>query len=84
MDRECMNAAGKFSGKCLVDHPVPLDSALSAEGLRHDMHSEMALAAGPMTSVPLVPVRFIDYVEALGRKCGGKLLGNLVPDLHEV
>jgi hypothetical protein len=31
-----------------------------------------------------VPVRFIDHVEGLRRKRGGKFLGNLVSDKHAV
>ena len=78
-----MNAAGKLTGKCLIDHAMAFDPALPAEGLRHDMHSEMTFPAGPMTGMSLVPVRFVDHVKAHGRKRSSKLLGDLVPGLHE-
>ena len=48
VDRQRMDAAGKLTRKCLVDHAVALDPALSAERLRHDMNPEMGLAARPV------------------------------------
>ena len=71
MDRQCMHAAGKLTGKCLIDHAVPFDPALSPERLRHDMNPEMGLPAWTMAGVPLVSVRLIDHVQALRRKRGG-------------
>ena len=84
MDRERVNAFGKLAGKCLIDHTMTLDPALPAERLRYDIHPEMAFSARPMTGMSLVPVRFVDHVKAHGRKRGSKLLGDLVPGLHEI
>src|SRR6185312_9705982 len=79
VDRQRVDAACEFAGKRLVDHAVALDPALSAERLRHDVDPEMGLPARPMAGVALMPMRFIDHVEALRRKRGGKLFGDLVP-----
>jgi hypothetical protein len=84
VDRQRMDAVREFTGKCLVDHTMAFDPALSAERLRHDMNPEMGLPARPMAGVALVPMRFIDHVEALRRKRRGKFLGNLVPHLHGI
>ena len=65
-----MDAAGEFTRKCLVDHAVALDPALSAERLRHDMNPEMGLAARPGSGVALVLMQFIHNIETLRREGG--------------
>jgi len=65
MDRERMHTAGKFVRQCRVDHAMPLEPALPAKGFRHDIESEMRLAAGPVPGVALVPMRFILDMKAL-------------------
>ena len=82
MDRERVHAAGEFTRKCLIDHAVALDPALSAERLRHDMNPEVGLAARPMAGVALVLMRFIHNIEVLRREGGGELFCDLRPDLH--
>jgi hypothetical protein len=54
-----MHAAGEFVGERGVDGAMAVDAALPLEGLAHDIHSEMRLAAGPVTGMPLVQMRFI-------------------------
>jgi hypothetical protein len=82
MDRQRMDAACKLTRKCLVDHAVTLDPALSAERLRHDMNPEVGLAARPMAGMALVLMRFIYNIEALRRERRRELLGNLGLNLH--
>ena len=47
---------------------MALDPALPAKGFRHDIESEVSLAAGPVAGVAFVPMRFILDMEALGRE----------------
>ena len=48
VDDERMNTARKLACERRIDHAVPFEPALPAKGLRHDIHSEMDLAAGSM------------------------------------
>ena len=48
MNRQCMDALFEFLGENAVDHAVPFDAALSIEGRRYDIDSEMRFAAGTM------------------------------------
>ena len=82
VDRKRMDAAGKLARKCLVDHAVTLDPALSAERLRHDMNPEVGLPAWPVAGVALVLMRFIHNIEALRRKRSRELFGNEGLNLH--
>ena len=82
MDRQRVHAAGELTRKCLIDHAVALDPALSVERLRHDMNPEMGLAARPVAGVALVLMRFIHNIEALRRERGRELFGNLGLNLH--
>jgi len=65
MDRQGVDAAGKLTGECLIDHAVAFYPALSAERLRHNMNPEMGLPAGPGAGVSLVLMRFIHNIETL-------------------
>ena len=78
-----MDAAGKLGRKNLVDHAMTFDPALSAERLRHDMNPEMTFAAGPVSCMALMAVRFVLHLEALRRQGGCELFGDPVFDLHE-
>src|SRR4029079_7766677 len=82
MDRQRVHAAGQLTRKCLVNHAVPLDPALSPERLRHDMNPEMGLAAQPVPGVSLVLMRFIHNIEALRRECSRELFGHEGLNLH--
>ena len=46
-----------------VHHAVALDPALPSEGVRHDIHPEMGLAAFAMAGVSGVLVGLIDHIE---------------------
>ena len=68
MDGERMHAAGEFTRERRVDHAVALDPALSAEGFRHDIETEMSFAARPVSGVALVVMGFILDAQALRRE----------------
>ena len=83
MDRQGVDATCKLGRKNLVDHAMTFDPALSAERLRHDMHTEMGLAAGPVPGMAGMVVRFVLDIEALRRESSDELFGDPVFDLHE-
>ena len=68
MNRQRMHAACKLPRQRRVDHAVALDPALSAEGFRHDIESEMGFAARPVSGMALVVMGFILDAQALRRK----------------
>jgi len=71
-----MHASTELARESFVNHAVALDSGLSLERIRHNMHPEMALAPGAMTGMPLMQVGFVDHLEAVR----GEGLGQLVDD----
>jgi hypothetical protein len=77
-----VHAAGKLAGERRVDHAVALDPALSAKGFRHDIESEMSLAAGPVSGMAFMPVGFILDIEALGCESIAQLFGDYIACLH--
>jgi hypothetical protein len=78
-----MHATRQFTRKCLVDHAVALDPALTAERFRHDMNPEMGLAARPVAGMALVLMRFINHVQALRRERGAQFFGDEGLHFHE-
>ena len=83
MDRQRMDAGLQFGSKRRIDHAVALKSALSAEGFRHDINSEMGFAALPMSGMTLVAVGLVLDLETERREGLGELLRNGCPDSHE-
>lgn len=63
-----MHAAGKFLRQRRVDHAVPLQAALSAEGFSHNIKTEVRFAAGAVAGMALVTVRLILDMQAFGRE----------------
>ena len=45
LDRQRVHASGEFPGQRRINHAVTLDPALPLEGRRHNIHSEVRLAA---------------------------------------
>ena len=68
MNRQRVHAALELARQRRVDHAVALDPALSAEGFRHDIESEMGLAARPVSGMALVVMGFILDTQALRRE----------------
>ena len=46
-----MHAASELARKCRVDHAMTFKPALSAKRLRHNIQTEMGLAARPVSRV---------------------------------
>ena len=63
-----MHAAGKLVRERGVDHAMPLQPALSAERFRHNIKTEVRLAAGPVAGMAFVAVRFVFDTQAFGRE----------------
>ena len=82
MDRKRVHAAGKLAGERRIDHAMALDPALPAKGFRHDIESEMGLAAGPVAGVAFVPMRFILDMEALGHESVAQLFRDQIACVH--
>src|SRR5271167_4835675 len=61
---------------------MALDPALPAKGFRHDIESEMGLAAGPVAGVAFVPMRFILDMEALGHESVAQLFRDQIACVH--
>ena len=68
MNRQRVDAARKLTRQRRVDHTVALDPALSTEGFRHDIETEMGFAARPVSGMALVVMGFILDAQALRRK----------------
>jgi hypothetical protein len=84
MDRQRMDAARKLGREQLINHAVAFEPALPAERLRYNIHPEMGLAARPVPGVPRVVLRLVLDVQALRRKRGAQLLGDLIFHQHGV
>ena len=82
MDCQRVDAACEFAGKRSIDHAVALDPGLPLEGIRHDMHPEMRLAAWTVSGVAFVPAGFIDHQQALGRESFGQFLYDKLAQRH--
>jgi hypothetical protein len=82
VDRERVHAAGEFARERRIDHAMALDPALPAKGFRHDIESEMSLAAGPVAGVAFVPMRFILDMEALGHESVAQLFRDQIACVH--
>jgi hypothetical protein len=82
MDRKRVHAAGKLAGERRIDHAMALDPALPAKSFRHDIESEMSLAAGPVAGMAFVPMRFILDMEALGRESVAQLFRDEIASMH--
>ena len=66
MDRERVNPGGELVCERSVDQAVALDSALPPERLRHNIDPEMRFSSRPVSSVPLMPVGFVQHPQAFG------------------
>jgi len=68
-----MDAALKFVRQRGVDHAVAFEPGLSPERSRHNIESEMRLAARAMAGMSLMQMGFVFNVQALRRKSRNKL-----------
>jgi hypothetical protein len=84
MNRQRMHAAFELAGQRRIDHAVALDPALSAEGFRHDIESEMGFAARPVSGMALVVMGFILDAQALRRESRRQLCRDNIVHSHNV
>src|SRR5260370_19916214 len=84
MDRAAVDAAFERPDKCSFAHAVPLERALPAEPLRHNIHPEMSLPALPMPGMSRVLVGFVHHVEPYGGESLGQLLRDEIAPCHGV
>ena len=82
MDRQRVHASRKFAGERRVDHTVPLQTALSAKGFRHNIKTEMRFAARAVTRMAFVQMRFIFDLEALRGESRSQFRRNSVLHTH--
>ena len=82
VDGERVHATGELAGERRIDHAMALDPALPAKGFRHDIESEMRLAAGPVAGVAFMPMRFILDMEAFGRESVAQLFRDQIACMH--
>lgn len=59
MHRERMHATGQFLPQGVVDRAMPLESALAAEDIRHNINAKMGLAAWAAARMPLMQARLV-------------------------
>ena len=82
VDRQRVYAARKFVCQRSVDHAVAFETALPAEGFRHDIEPEVALAARPMAGVTFMPMRFVFDAQAFGRESLAQPFGDEIGRSH--
>ena len=68
MDGERMHAASQLGAKCVVDHAVAFEPALSAERFRHDIKTKVRFTSRPVSGVPRMQMGFVFDMQALGRE----------------
>ena len=84
MDSKRVNAFGEFRRQQRINHAVAIDAALPLEGIRHNIESEMALAARPVAAMARMQVRFIDNVEAFRMKSLLQFLRDVIFGCHDM
>lgn len=77
-----MHAAGEFLRQCGVDHAMAFDSALSLEGVRHDINPEMRLATGLAPSMAGVLMGFVLDIQPDRRERRSQSIGYAIAGIH--
>jgi hypothetical protein len=77
-----MHGTGKFAGQRRIYHAVALDPALPLEGLRHNIHSEMRLSAGPMAGMTLMQMGLVLDLEAFRNESFAQLVCDNLAGRH--
>ena len=83
MNGERVHAAGEFRRQSRVYHAVPLDPALSPEGLCHNINPVMCFTFGPMAGVAFVLVGFVHHIQIFGRESLGQLSCDYIFRSHD-
>jgi hypothetical protein len=77
-----MYGTGELACERGVYHAMTLDPALPLEGLRHNIHSEMRLAARPVAGMALMQMGFVLDLEAFGKESFAQLVCDSLPGCH--
>ena len=83
VDGKRVHAAGKFRRQRGINHAVPVDPALSAEGLRHNINAVVRFTFGPMAGVALVLLGFVHHIQTFGRESLGQLSCDYIFRSHD-
>src|SRR6201999_2331923 len=65
-----------------IDHAMPLQPALSSEGVRYDIKSEVALAAGAVPGMAFMQMGFVLDMHAFRRESRDQLCRNNILHSH--
>jgi len=68
VDCKRVDARGQRVREDRIDHAMTLDPALPLKGAGHNIKPEMRLAAGSMSGVAFMPMRFVLDMQALRRE----------------
>ena len=82
MNGERVHGTGEFARERRVYHAMALDPALPLEGLRHNIHPEVCLAARLVAGMALVQMRFVLDLEAFGKESFAQLVCDNLPGCH--
>jgi hypothetical protein len=84
VDRKRVHGTSELSRQCRIYHPMALDPALPFEGLRHNIHPEVRLAARPVAGVALMQMGFVLNLEAFRKESFAQLVCDSVTGCHAV
>ena len=82
MNGQRMHGTGELARERRVYHAMALDPALPLEGLRHNIYTEMRLAARPVAGMALMQMRFVLDLEAFGKESFAQLVCDSLPGCH--
>jgi hypothetical protein len=82
MDGERMNGTCELARERRIYHAVALDPALPLEGLRHNIHTEVRLAARPVAGVALMQMGLVLDLEAFRKESFAQLVCDNLPGCH--
>jgi hypothetical protein len=82
VNRERVHGTGELARQRCIYHAVTLDAALPFEGLRHNIHAEVRLAARPVARVPLMKMGFVLDLEAFWKESFAQLICDNLPGRH--
>jgi hypothetical protein len=79
---ERMQGTGEFARQRGIYQAVALDPALPLEGLRHNIHSEVRLAARLVAGMALMQMGFVLDLEAFGKESFAQLVCDNLSGCH--
>jgi hypothetical protein len=82
VDRKRVHGTGELARERRIYHAVTLDAALPLEGLRHNIHTEVRLAAWPVAGMPLMKMGLVLDLEAFGKESFAQLVCDNLPGRH--